>query len=384
MLRWRSTVKFGPWRLLSLFVGCSLALAGCSPTAEQSPSAKTGGESGKNSTESSSTGVKRIIFVTNGNSPFFDVCRAGLQAAEKDLDLAKSNLRAVLDVNDGSAPGQLNKLRQYGIQGDVAGVAISVVDADNAAVAGELRNLQKKGVKIVCVDSDVNRDKFADARFAFIGTNNFEGGKELGICAKNLLPEGGEYVTFVGKVGAQNAKDRIGGFAKGAGEKFASVDNMGDDFDRSRARENVRNAIRNHPALKSVVGIYSYNAPAIVDVVKETNKRAALKVVTFDAEPIAIAQMADGQIDAMVVQNPFQMGYQSVRLLKALVADDQAVVKEMFPKKGEAGGDIYDTGLKVVVPEKSSLKKELFGSKTEFLSISDFQAWLKKYNLTSS
>ena len=308
----------------------------------------------------------------------------GLLAADKELDFAKAGLRAVLDVNDGSAPGQLNKLRQYATQGDVAGVAISVVDANNAAVAGELRNLQKAGIKIICVDSDVNREKFADARFAFIGTNNFEAGSELGVCAKNLLPQGAEYVTFVGKTGAQNAKDRIGGFAKGAGDKFTQKDNMGDDFDRSRARENVRNAIRNHPALKCVVGIYSYNAPAIVDVVKADGKRPQLTVVTFDAEPIAISQMGEGLIDAMVVQNPYQMGYQSARLLKALMTDDQKVIKEMFPKKGEAGGDIYDTGLKVVVPEKSLLKKDLFGPKSEFLTIGEFQAWLKKYDLSSS
>src|SRR5438128_2076804 len=79
----------------------------------------------------------------------------------------------------------------------------------------------------------------------------------------------GEYVTFVGMTGAQNAKERVGGFADGAGSKFKALDNMGDETDRTKARDNVRNAIRNHDNLNVLVGIWSYNAPAIVDVVKE-------------------------------------------------------------------------------------------------------------------
>ena len=48
-------------------------------------------------------------------------------------------------------------------------------------------------------------------------------------------------------------------------------------------------------------------------------------------------------------------------------------------------GDIYDTGLKVVVPnEDSPLKKDMFGEKTEFLTLAQFREWLSKYNLTGS
>ncbi len=45
------------------------------------------------------------------------------------------------------------------------------------------------------------------------------------------------------------------------------------DADRSRARDNVRDVIGKFPDLNFLVGIWSYNAPAIVDVVKEKNAR---------------------------------------------------------------------------------------------------------------
>src|SRR5262249_12404833 len=164
-----------------------------------------------------------------------------------------------------------------------------------------------------------------------------------------------------------------------------SKDNMGDETDRTKARENVRNAIKNHPKLNSLVGIWSYNAAAIVDVVEEKEARDRFTVVVFDAEPDAIKQMGEGMIDAMVVQNPYQMGYQGVRLLKAKVDKDDKAVKEVLPDLGKPDGDIYDTGLKVVVPDKGSpLKAEMFDKRTQFLKLSEFRDWLKKYNLTGS
>lgn len=88
----------------------------------------------------------------------------------------------------------------------------------------------------------------------------------------------------------------------------------------------------------------------------------------------------------MVVQNPFDMGLQSVRLLKAMLTQDEATIKEMFPKAGEPDGDIYTTGLRLVVPTESDLlKADMFDSSTvEFMKLNTFREWLAKYKLTSS
>jgi ribose transport system substrate-binding protein len=332
-----------------------------------------------------SAGQKRIIILINGNSPFWDTCRAGLQEAEKELKLADVGLRSVLEVNDGTPQGQLNKLRQFASQSDVAAIGVSAIDAANQRIADQMRELRQKGVHVITIDSDVDRDRMRDARFAYLGTDNLAGGRELGRCARYLRPEGGEYVTFVGRTGAQNAVERVNGFAQGAGEKFKKLDNMGDNNDRSRARENVRNAMTNHPGLNVLVGIWSYNAPAIVDVVKEKDNRQKFTIVAFDAEPAAVKQMSEGWIDAMVVQNPYQMGYQGVRLMKALVADDQGTIHEMLPKLGQPDGDLYDTGLKVVVPDSNaSFKPEMVDKTTQLLKLSEFRQWLDKYHLTGS
>ena len=376
------------WLLMTFVIlaGCETKIATNNSSTSSAGSAKTTSEESKSgSTSAAGTGLKRLIILTNGDSPFWDACREGLLAANSELKLKEAGLVAVLDVNDGTAQGQLSKLQQYGTQSDIAGVGVSAIDADNVAIADELRSMQKKGIKVLTIDSDVSRTQFSDARFAFIGTDNLTGGQVLGVCAKGLKPAGGEYVTFVGITGAQNAKDRIGGFATGAGNAFTSKDTMADGTDKDKARENVRNAMRNHPGLSVLVGIWSYNAPAIVDIVKEANRRKDFLIVVFDAEPTAITAMAEGNIDAMVVQNPFQMGYQGIRGLAALVGDKKDVIAEMFPKYGQPEGDIYDTGLKVVVPNADSpLKSEMFDKSVEFITLEKLQEWMKKYGLTGS
>lgn len=384
-----NSARFMTGCVLLLLAGCAEKIAQepvKSPVAgDAAPQGSAEKTADKTADTKSSGGTKRLILLTNGNSPFWDACRAGVQDAEKELDLAGAGFAAVFDVNDGKLDGQLDKLKQYGIQSDVAGVAISALDANNVAIADEMRNLRKKGIQVITVDSDVDREQLSDARSAFVGTDNLAGGKVLGLCAKGLRPDGGEYVTFVGRLGAQNAIERIGGFAAGAGEAFESKDSMADDNDLTRARDNVRNAIRNHENLKTLVGIWSYNAPAIVDVATELNRRPDFTIVVFDAEPGAIAMMGQGNIDAMVVQNPYAMGFESMRLLKALATDDQAAVKELLPKFGEPDGDIYDTGLKVVVPNADSpLKQDQFPANVEFLTLERFREWLEKYGLSGS
>lgn len=378
--------------LSSIFI-CAIAflLTGC-PEAEvpEAPSAETSATAPAKETPQRiaepTTGTKRIIILTNGDSPFWDAARAGVDDAQSELGLADAGLQAVFEVNDGTPQGQLDKLRQFGSQSDVTGVGVSALDAENVAVADELRKLQEKGVKVITIDSDVDRETLRDARFAFVGTDNLVAGKVLGNAVRHLDADGGGYVTFVGRIGAQNAKERIGGFAEGAGESFVSLDSMADGTDRSKARDNVRNAIRNHgDQLNTLVGIWSYNAPAIVDIVRELGVRNTMTVAVFDAEPQTIEAMAQGDVDVMVVQNPYQMGYQGVRLLKALIEDDQETITDMFPHHGQDEGDIFDTGLKVVVPSaESPLKKEHVSEQAEYWLLEDFRAWLDENDLTGS
>lgn len=378
---------FRPVAWLAYSAGLALAfLAGCGPSGGNGPNASGQPEGG------GAAGMKRIIFVTNGDDPFWDALLQGLKEGEQQFNLKAAGLTVQRDVNDGTAKGQIEKLRQYATQEDIAAVAVSVIQADNSAIIEEMKALQAKGVKVITVDGDVNRELYRDARPYYIGTDNITGGRVLGVAAKALLdakmPEHKGYVQFAGFTDNDNARNRMNG-VKEKLEGYTEKDRMPDEMDLRRARDNVRNAMSNHPDLAALIGIWAYNAPAIVDVVVETKSRDKFVVGTFDAQALAIQHMEQGNIDVMVVQNPFDMGVQTVRLCKAMIEGDEKTIAEMFPRLGQPDGDIYTTGLRVVVPKADTpVTKELFETfgpgVVEYMLLPEFQAWLKKYNLQSS
>ena len=97
----------------------------------------------------------------------------------------------------------------------------------------------------------------------------------------------------------------------------------------------------------------------------------------------------------MIVQNPFQMGIQTVRLLLAMHEGQDAVIEDMFPDFGQPGGDKYTTGLRLIIPDTwennedapisgRDLESAVSAGTLEVLSLSAFREWLKKYGLSSS
>jgi ribose transport system substrate-binding protein len=366
------------------FTSLCLLIGGCTPNKQD---AATTGDSTATPTSSSqsATKTKRIILLNNTESPFWDAARAGMDQATIDLKLADKGFVASMDSNTNEESGQTELLRQYGTQSDIAAVIISPISAANAAIAEELEKLKKKGIIIGCFDSDLSEAN-QKIRDFYIGTDNVVAGKVLGAAAKAIKP-GCEYVQFVGTDAQQNAIERMDGFASVYGIETQKERKLDKTYP-SVARDNVRDVISRYSNLSMLVGIWSYNAPAIVDVVSESNSREKFKIVTFDAEPLAIEQMSKGMIDVMVVQNPFGMGYDSVRYAVAKLTKDEVTIKEMFPNLDSPGGSIRNTGLKVVIPDEGSpvtsdAIKE-FGEDVVLMKFSEFRDWLTKYKLTGS
>ena len=82
------------------------------------------------------------------------------------------------------------------------------------------------------------------------------------------------------------------------------------------------------------------------------------------------------------------MGYDSVRYVFSKLRGDEATMADLFPNMKEPGGNIRDTGLKVVVPDSGTpLTPEMFKDfepGVKFMTLTEFRAWLAEYKLTSS
>lgn len=331
--------------------------------------------------------AKRLIILTNVPDPYWDACEAGAKKAEQELGLGKAGYNVTVEQNTKGVQGQIQRLREWAGAADVAGVAVCVMEPDNTALIDAMKALQDQGVKVIAIDSDVDRTNasFREARYGYIGTDNVAAGEELGKAAKGLLPDGGKFATFVGNKSQANAIQRDEGFKQGAGDGFQQADFLADDGDRSKARETVRGALARSDDLALLVGLWAYNTPAIVDIATEQNIGNKIKVVGFDADPDSLAAMETEKVHALAVQNPYEMGRRSIKTLKALVDDDQAALKEVFPNHGGTDGDIHDTGVRIIVPgDDSPVKQDQLRDSTERMTLEQFKAWLAENNLKGS
>jgi ribose transport system substrate-binding protein len=152
-------------------------------------------------------------------------------------------------------------------------------------------------------------------------------GRQAGELIKEALPNGGKIMVFVGKADAQNAKERYQGIQEALQDsKVQIIDIRTDDTDRARAKSNVSDTLVKYPDVACLVGLWSYNGPAILNAVRDANKVGKVKIVCFDEEDETLAGVKDGAIFATVVQQPYEFGYQSIKLLAQAASGDKSAI----------------------------------------------------------
>jgi len=134
-------------------------------------------------------------------------------------------------------------------------------------------------------------------------------------------------MLFVGKLDAQNARERIQGIREVLSDsKIEILDVRTDDADDVRAKSNAADTLVRYPDINALVGLWSYNGPAIFNAVKEAKKVGQVKIVTFDEADETLTGIREGAIYATVVQQPFEFGYQAIRLMAQTLKGDKSLV----------------------------------------------------------
>ncbi len=218
----------------------------------------------------------------------------------------------------------------------VAGIAVSPVDAENQT---PFLNEVAQNSKLITQDADAPKSK----RIAYIGTNNYKAGRALGKLVKAALPEGGEVIILVGRLEQLNARQRRQGvidelLGKSEQElgsvkfdsvdatnltaedsKYTILDTRTDNFDKAKAKSNAEDAITKYENLKCMVGLFAYNPPACIDAIKEADKTGEIKVCGFDEQDALLQAIKDGNAQGTISQQPWEYGYESVKMLKNIL-----------------------------------------------------------------
>jgi len=258
----------------------------------------------------------KLAFVTNNSSDFWTIARRGVEKADNELPEITVEFRI---TSDGTAAEQKRIIDDLMTKG-VDGIAVSPVDPQNQTT---LINEVAKKALVFTQDSDAPDSD----RACYVGTDNVAAGRQAGQLIKEALPGGGKIMLFVGKLDARNAQERIQGIREVLRDsKIQILDVRTDDADDVRAKSNAADTLVRYPDVSALVGLWSYNGPAILNAVKEANKTGQTKIITFDEADETLAGIREGAIFATVVQQPFEFGYQAIKLMAQTIRGDTSVI----------------------------------------------------------
>lgn len=257
-----------------------------------------------------------LAFVVNAASDFWKLAEAGVKAAQTELPDYELQFRYPAQ---GTAALQ-NALMDDLVAAGTDAIMISSADPKNSIDAFNRIAAQ---IPLFTTDSDAPQSK----RIAYLGSSNTKAGVQAGEIAVKALPNGGKCMGFVGFLGADNAKERIAGFRQAVeGKSIELVDVRGDDVDFARARSNVDDVLAANPDITCMVGFYSYNPPKIYEALQAAGKLGSITVIAFDEDPVTLGAVREGTFAGTVVQDPYQWGYQGMKLMAAYLKGDKSQI----------------------------------------------------------
>ena len=316
----KSTHKKRFFQIMAAFMWLTLSLCGC-----------------KDASSEGAETEKYIAVVCKGSQhEFWKTVEQGAMDAGEEL-----GIRVTFEApeDESQIDVQIDMVKKA-IENGADAIVLAPLDTDklNSVIDQAVEN----GIPVLTLDSDVTTDK----RVATIGSDNESAGA---IAARNAaeLMEGKGQVAVVSYVeGAQTAIERNDGFINELKDKYkGSIEIVGVEYsggDVDQAKELGLQFIKKYPNLKCIYGANEGSAVGVAAAVKELGLEDKIIVIGFDSSDEEIGYLAEGTINGMMVQNPYNMGYLGVRNINKVLEGKTIEEKIDTGVTYVYGGNLYD------------------------------------------
>ncbi|HYV31719.1 MAG TPA: substrate-binding domain-containing protein [Candidatus Binatia bacterium] len=222
----------------------------------------------------------------------------------------------------------------------VSGIVLAPLDSQ--ALVRPVNNAVRAKVPVVIIDSGLKTDRYV----SFVATDNYRGGVLAAEHLGKLLEGKGNVILLRYAVGSASTEEREAGFLDTLKKKFPGLRLLVSDQYAGPTRETSYQASQNllNRFGREVTGIFCPNENSTVGMTKalrDLGKAGGkVKMIGFDAGSQSVADLKNGDVQGLVVQNPVLMGYQGVMTL----------IDHLRGKKVEKR---IDTGVVLVTPENA-------------------------------
>lgn len=251
------------------------------------------------------------------NNPYFDLSRNGCMAEAKKL----GNVQCVYLGPVEHEPATQVQIIQDLVSQHVDGIAVSVADA--GSVIKVIQQARDAGIPVITFDADAPDS----ARQAYVGTDNRKLGQALGDEVVKIHAQPGSYALVSGGPAAENLRERVEGVRDalnkaGWKEVQGSPEFCNDDMALAvQQMSDIATANPNVSAIVPVGGWPLFVPGAYKSFVNDNKQRfdsGALTIVSADTLDVELQLLKDGYVNALVGQQPYQMGAKAMDILLAL------------------------------------------------------------------
>jgi ribose transport system substrate-binding protein len=219
----------------------------------------------------------------------------------------------------------------------VSGIVLAPLDS--RALVAPVEEAADAHIPVVIIDSALQSTKPA----SFVATDNLQGGRIAGRRLGQLLGGKGNVIMLRYAVGSASTEEREAGFLEVMKNEFPNLVMLSIDQHAGATRDTAKSVAENILSRygSQVDGVFASNESAASGMLLALRDAGLaggkVKFVAFDSGVTLNAGLAAGDIQGMVVQDPFKMGYLGVKTVVAVL-------------RGEKVPATIDTGVGLVTP----------------------------------
>ena len=309
-------------------IGLAALLAGCG---QHSASNSSGGTGGGTAPAGGGGAALQIAVIPKGTShEYWKSIHAGALKAQEDLAKTGTPINILWKgpEKEDDRNGQVNIVETF-ITQHVSGMVLAPLDKD--ALVTPVQDAVSRKIPVVIIDSSLKTDAYS----SFCATDNEKGGELAGQEMGKLLNGKGRVVVLAYAQGSASTEARESGFLS-AIKKFPGITILSSNQYGAPSTDTAYKTSQNLLArfgtqTDGVFASNETNTRGMRLALKDANLLGKVKFVGFDAAPDLVAALKAGEIQGIVVQNPFKMGEVGVTTLVS------AIQGKTVPKSVDTG-----------------------------------------------
>jgi ribose transport system substrate-binding protein len=190
--------------------------------------------------------------------------------------------------------------------------AIVLAPNDQKALVAPVSEAVQAGIPVILIDSSLE----SDLPVIFVATDNRAGGRRGADQLIKAMGGKGDAALLRYEEGSASTTDREEGFleemaARAPGIKLVSTNRFGGVTQESTRRASEKLLLEN-PRLQGVFCSNETTSAGMLFALRASGKAGKIQFVGFDGSPELLAGVRRGEIQGLVVQDPFKMGFQGV------------------------------------------------------------------------